>query len=473
MKFTWKLVISVTAIISVIFSAAALILISRNFRHSMEAVTNQNLEAHLLERYGIESHIMETISDNGEISAEKLTAYAKAMISYFGNNRRFAIYFDQECIYSNVEISQTDLNELLQGARIHYLLREYHSKNYMLAASSLEINNRRITVASSYDITHVFEEKDRQMVDFYKLDAVVIVVSALAIWILAVFLTRPIVRLNEMSSKIAQGQYSGRIRQTSQDEIGELTQSFNSMADTIEHKIEELELSVRQREEFISNFTHELKSPMTSIIGYADLLRSNKYGEQIKVKSAEYIFQEAKRLEVLSHKLMDLMGLSAEHIELERLNAVQFFQEIVNYRKERPQGVEVVLDIEEGTFMADPYLLEDCIRNLLDNAEKSEPRDHKILLCTNVQGPRYQITIQDHGCGISESDLPRITESFYMADKARARAGGRSGIGLAICEKIVRLHGSELHFESQLGVGTTVTFDLEMNLDLEVNLHES
>ncbi len=146
------------------------------------------------------------------------------------------------------------------------------------------------------------------------------------------------------------------------------------MIETIENKINELELSVEQKEDFITNFTHELKNPMTSIIGYADILKSGKYDKETNIKSANYIFNEAKRLETLAHKLMDLMELSNEIVKLESINVVWFMNNLYKDIHESLGDIELKLDIEDGYIMADTILLEDCLRNLIDNSKKQTQR---------------------------------------------------------------------------------------------------
>ena len=190
----------------------------------------------------------------------------------------------------------------------------------MIIGSSLEINTNKITFLSEYDITDVFIERDRQIKDFCKIDISIIVISLITIGILSIFLTKPIIKLNELSKEIAKGKYDERIHINSNDEIGELSESFNIMIEAVENKIKELELLIKQREDFITNFNHELKNPMTSIIGYADILRSNKYDDEVKIRAANYIFNEGKRLEVLARKLMDLMELSNENIKFEKID---------------------------------------------------------------------------------------------------------------------------------------------------------
>lgn len=463
MKFGIKIVISVIAIISIIFSIAGIIIIRSNFKHSLEKTINQNIDSHTLERYGMENNIDINIDKKGNISREKLSSYAISFVSYLANDRKISIYIQNEKLYSNIDIDEDSLAFLSKEKEVKYIIKDIDNLKCMLVSSSIEINNQRVTLISWYDITDIFTERDRQVEFFCKVDISVIVTVAIVICALAIFLTKPIIKLNEMSKKITKGSYNERVTVKSNDEIGELAISFNKMIETIENKISELKLSVKQREEFITNFTHELKNPMTSIIGYADILRSGKYDKETTVKSANYIFNEAKRLEILSHKLMDLMELSNENIKLEKINAVCFMHNLYKNIHESLEYIELQLDIEDGYIIADKVLLEDCLRNLIDNSKRANPKDKVIKVSGKNEGNRYIISVEDKGCGIPKEDLPRILESFYMVDKARARKNGRSGIGLSICQKIAKIHKTELIIKSELNKGTCVSFYLEVD----------
>lgn len=462
MKFTLKIIISVVAIISIIFSISGIIMIKSNFKHSLEKTISQNIEAHTLERYGMENNIDTNINKKGEISKEQLSIYARSLVYYLENNKKISIYINDEKLYSNIQIDDDTFKNLNNNKEIKYILKDIKNYKYMLVSSSIEINNYKILLISRYDITDVFTERDRQLNYFYKIDIAVILVSAISICILSLFLTKPIIKLNETSKKITQGLYKERIDIKSKDEIGELAKSFNIMIDNIEDKINELELSVKQREEFITNFTHELKNPMTSIIGYADILKSGKYDNDVNLRAANYIFNEAKRLETLAHKLMDLMELSNEHITLESLDIVWFMNNLYKDINDTLGEIKLELNIEKAYVVADKVLLESCLRNLIDNSKKANPKDKIIRVVGKVENNKYKISIIDKGCGIPEEDLPRITESFYMVDKVRAKTNGRSGIGLSICEKIAKLHNSKLEITSKVDEGTSISLYLEV-----------
>ncbi|MCI8519298.1 MAG: ATP-binding protein, partial [Clostridia bacterium] len=195
----------------------------------------------------------------------------------------------------------------------------------------------------------------------------------------------------------------------------------------------------------------------------AQLLKNGKYDNETNIKSANYIYNEAKRLEILAHKLMDLMKLTNENVEFEKINIADFMNKLYKDIKENLGDVKLELDVEEKYIIADKILLEDALRNLIDNSKKANPKDNMIkILGKKEEKDKYKISVIDNGCGIPKNEIPRIKESFYIIDKARAREGGRNGIGLSICEKIAKIHNSELEIESEEGKWTRVSLYLEV-----------
>ena len=276
---------------------------------------------------------------------------------------------------------------------------------------------------------------------------------------LSYWLTTPIRSLGRVATQLAQGDYSPRAEVSGGDEIGELADSFNLMAGAIEKNIQELEDAARRQEDFTASFVHELKTPLTSIIGYADLLRSQTLSEDMRFKAASYIFSEGKRLENLSLSLMNLMVVGRSAMEVRPVNMGNLCREAgrISQPAVRGKGLSLTVRAEECVIEGDPALLQTLIQNLLDNARKAtEPGGH-IVLAGRKTEDGYRLTVADQGRGIPEGEMAKITEPFYMVDKSCSRAEGGAGLGLALCKQIAELHGSALQFESQEGKGTIVT----------------
>ena len=271
--------------------------------------------------------------------------------------------------------------------------------------------------------------------------------------------TRPLTALQTASEKIADGEYTQRTQVKTDDEIGALSRSFDAMAAAVEEKISELSRTTQSQQDFIAAFTHEVKTPMTAMLGYADLMRARPDDAETQREAAGYIYHETQRLENLSRSLLALMGLDqAGALELVLCQDAGLLLQTV---RSLPQGsTPVPRVISAGCVVrVDRSLWVDMLRNLTLNAQRA---------CQGIEGAAITLrcerrdgqavfTVTDTGCGIPAADLPRVTEAFYMVDKSRSRAAGGSGIGLALCARIAGAHGAKLEITSTEHVGTTVT----------------
>ena len=229
-------------------------------------------------------------------------------------------------------------------------------------------------------------------------------------------------------------------------------------AEELEGEIKLLEEAADRREEFIASFAHELKTPLTAIIGYADMLRSREMSPKNRFTAAGYIFSEGKRLEALSLKLMEIIVSGKQGIERRRFDAPYFIREVaaVTVPSLAADGMTLDMRWEPGEVEIEPDLFKTLMINLIDNARKASRKGQTVeLFCKREEGG-YAFYVRDHGRGMKKEDLSRITEPFYMIDKSRSRAQNGAGLGLALCQRIAELHGTTLEYESEPGQGTTV-----------------
>lgn len=304
------------------------------------------------------------------------------------------------------------------------------------------------------DVSTLYNDIRQQIYFFGMVYAVAVFLSVLLVFLLTRKLLAPLRELQKAAGDISEGKWGRRANVHTRDEIGEMAQSFNSMAEKIEEQVDELSKVAEKRRQMLGSLTHELKTPMTSIIGYSDSLLHVNLKEQQQERALMHIHEECKRLERLSGKLMSLMGLyDNDSISMELVDMRELFDQVTRLEKYHLNQNDLKVSCNMESKMLDKDLFESLLINLIDNAAKASPEGEPILLI----GEGNVISVQDFGCGIPDEEIERVTEAFYMVDKARSRKAGGSGLGLALCSQIAEMHGAKLMIESQLRKGTKVS----------------
>jgi signal transduction histidine kinase len=211
--------------------------------------------------------------------------------------------------------------------------------------------------------------------------------------------------------------------------------------------------------------THEMKTPLTSIIGFADILRSARtVDEDARVEYANAIYDEAIHFKNLSDRLMEMILLERSQPDLERVEMDKFLHEISSQIIPLLERRNIQLNIvsESCIMLIDKELIKSMVVNLIDNASKSYTNGGVIELTLKRSGNgKMTLSVRDYGCGIPEDELNKVIEPFYMLDKARTRKSGGAGLGLALCKEIASVHKARLTIDSGVGQGTCVTVAFE------------
>ena len=266
----------------------------------------------------------------------------------------------------------------------------------------------------------------------------------------------PLRKLAQISDKIACGAYELRVNISADDEVGELARAFDHMADTVEQKIADLEDTARRRELLLGALTHEMKTPMTAIIGFSGSLLSMPLTEEGRMEAAYEIHEAAKRTERLSQKMMQLISLQAGNaaVQQRQVDARELLERVC---AAMPKDAAFELAVHTETLTGDPDLLFCFLTNVVDNAIKASPAHAVIRLSASKEGRRQVLAVADAGGGIPADKIPLVTEPFYRVDKARSRKLGGAGLGLSLCRMIAEAHGGQLEIQSEVGKGTTVS----------------
>ena len=348
---------------------------------------------------------------------------------------------------------------------IKFIIRNINNKKYISASSIIKVKNYSYKIIITKDISYLDQDKMDNYKLFLILSLVVTIVLSIGLYIISKKITNPIESLTKASNIIKKGQYDKRVNYDKKDEIGILSQNFNSMMKVIEDKISELENMNNQKQRFINNLTHEMKTPITSIIGYSDLLIKGNVNDNIKLKSLMHINSQGHRLENLSSSLIKLIMVRNKEVEKNVIQINQLVSESIiglNY-KLYEKNITVIKDIKDKYIVGDTQLIGVLLNNILENSIKASYNNSSIEVNgKSLEDNKYELNIKDNGVGISEDDLDKIKEPFYMGDKSRNNRSENMGLGLAICTEICNLNEIEFEINSKLNYGTTVTLIFKM-----------
>jgi len=457
MRLFAKLFLCATFFISIALLVSGYLLITTSHQSVISREIERALTQYQFDKFTVQANLIA----NGDIIADGMP---HDFLSRFATDLNGLVAFfssDGTLLYSELP-QQADITILdyVTETTHAYQLQKSNDDHFIMVGGKITHNNQSLYLLVATDISDAVSQRDIMVQSFVNVYFMTLLFSIVLILLLSALMTRPIKRMSKAAASIAQGNYSERLPITSGDEIGDLSKSYNIMADAIEDKIIELSESVRQKEDFVANFAHELKTPLTSVIGYADMLyQKNLLPNQVK-DAAWYILSEGLRLEALSLKLMDLIVLNKQEFVLEEMRFDEIMSNIEGSLKPVLDEKKAILiqDIHPAYVLVEFDLFKTLLLNLIDNALKAGGSIIKIS--GKTENERYVVCVSDNGRGIPESDQERITEAFYMVDKSRARKQHGAGLGLTLSARIAEIHGSALEINSIEEIGTTVEFSL-------------
>lgn len=456
MKFRVKLTLSIILVLSLAFGAGGSLLISVSFSAALDSARETALRSYrVVQNTLLLANSISTQSDTRDI-AETLSQ----------------IYRQNGSLWSGAQLADGSGTLFESGVRLPESRAEegvcrvgVFSRGdaaYVQVSGVFRANGEELALSLCTDCTQIYAARDTELAIYRRLLVAVIFVGAVSSWLIAVMLTRPLAKLQRATRELAGGNLACRANIRSGDELEALSRDFNAMAAELQRSMGALTDAMQRQEEFMGGFAHELKTPMTSIIGYADLLRSRNLSEDERLEAAGYIFSEGRRLESLSLKLLDLLVLKRQDFELREGSPGAVVAAVVRVMKPQlqKQGIDIRYRCDNAVCPIEPDLLKSLLINLIDNGRKAIEGTGSIFLLERAAGSGCRIQIADTGRGIPKQEIRRITEAFYRVDKSRSRAQGGVGLGLALCGEIVKLHRGTMEIESIEGKGTSVLITL-------------
>ena len=459
MSYRLRLIITISLLIAWVFSIGGTILICASFSGSLDKET----EAALNTFDSIQNTLYLVNSMGDRTGYESLEETLSRMQQGAYRWQSLSLETGDRIIFQSESAALRDyaLPDPPENRCSYLQVNDRHGYGFLIK-SCLDAGSEKLTLKARFDLTPVYTARADQQRLFLKVYIVVVLCGIGISALLSFALTRPLRRLTSAVRRISGGDLSTRSRISSADEFGQLSRDFDAMADKLQENILRLESEMQRQEQFMGAFAHELKTPMTSIIGFSDLLRQGNLDENTRMMAADYIWSEGHRLEKLSFKLLDLLLLKKDTVTMHRVWLSHYLGEVERAMAPvmKKRGIRLICKAEQKLVLLEPDLVKSLLYNLIDNASKAMDGEGLIgVMAVGIPGG-CQFQVVDNGRGMEPGELSRITEAFYRVDKARSRSQGGAGLGLALCKQIVELHGGSLHYDSAPGKGTRVTVTL-------------
>lgn len=369
------------------------------------------------------------------------------------------VQVDQNLIYSTITDNISNIKEKIKAnmnnASNTYTYLENNTLYTFFERSGVEI-------LMSTDITRLNENRSNQIRFFIQLTIFFSILVALILSLLVKLLTNKIKKLNQIATEIEKGNYDITIPSLGNDEVGSLGKTFHTMTTSIRKNITELNRTAETRQEFIHDLTHEIRTPLTSIIGYSSLIKNKKITQVEKVTEyAQKIYQEGIYLKELTDKLIDMILLEKQPHSFQKADISEALKKIAKEIVEKYPFIFLETNITSAiSRKVDIILLQILVENLVKNAINSyEHQDGKVILTLTST----TLTIKDFGKGISPDETEKIVQPFYTEKKDRNREFSGMGLGLPLCMRIIAVFGWTLTIKSEVDKGTEIIIRIGEN----------
>ena len=455
MSFRQKIVLAMVWLLTLSYGVGGILLIRQNFRSSLNQMQNTCEESYEMILKSVE--IVNVVDIQQDLST---ISNALDKINVGDSLVGMLLKRGDNVLYQSGEGME---NGVKNGAEFSAFSFTRGTRHLYQISGEIKTNGRPLKLVVLYDVSQVYQARDEQIETYHQVLVVLLIIGGVTAWMVAFFMTKPLVKVSKTARALSTGNLDARVNPKTHDEIGQLGSDFDNMADRLSENINELKMAMEHQEMFMGSFAHELKTPMTSIIGYADLLRSETLNPEESQEAANYIFSEGKRLESLSFKLLDLLMMRNQNINMVPTDMKHLIENLTYHLQPvyRKRGIDLRCRCLPGICNVEPDLISSVIANLVDNSRKAMDNGGNIMILGDSVNGVYRIRVIDNGRGMPEEAIRHITEAFYRVDKSRSRAQGGAGLGLTLCKEIIDLHQGRIAFASREGNGTCVTVTIK------------
>lgn len=466
MKLWQKLYIFTLILFISIFNFTGILFIEKSNNTSLKREVNRCFNEQISINSGVDTSLpafrtLDRYIDLLDFNTKILYRFANDYIKKSDGIYLEILDIENNEVFSNIEFllpkNREEIN-LLNDTERRSIIRDIDNKTYIFISNLIGMNGANYKLTYIRDISNIYEQRKEQYEIFFRLEMITIFIFSVFMYLISRFISKPISKLMKVTKRITKGNYHERVKLNTRDELGILADNFNIMADAVEENILQLQKNNFEKERFIEDFTHELKTPLTSIIGYTNFLRTTKWDEETCYDALNVIYKEGKRLEDLSFKLMDLIVLKKGDFKKKKENLNEILLEVRKslLPKLNQKNITLVINGEDIEWILEKDLIKILITNLIDNAFKASNIGGNIYINLSINQEKLIIEVKDEGMGIPKEHIEKILEPFYMADKARTRANNGAGLGLSICKRIVEVHNGIFEINSVINKGTSI-----------------
>lgn len=416
--------------------------------------------------------INQYLQHQSNLSQAYLSEYFKVKdnpVEVLGKEKAFLEFKLKEQAGCEVSLTGTEVREpsllqksALEGKKSYLITKEGKHRSFLLSFPIFAQGQIIGAVTYTYSLFQTDEVRKSLSIVLFFVFIVALLGSALLSSFFSYRIIKPLEKLTGMAMDYSQGNFHVIEDIKTGDEVEKLSDSFNEMGKNIKGMILELKQEQEKQKKFLDNVTHEIRTPLTIILGYAKLIPKINDNAQ-KNKYLNYIYNEGEKLLTMVNNLLELSKLNRYELAIEKTNTdlKTIIEQACSFMRDRADkfGIKISCELSPVNAMVDGEKIKQVIINLLDNAIKYSEGD---MITVKLWKEEFiQISVGDNGKGIPQSNLNKLIEPFYRVDKSRSRKLGGSGLGLSICREIIELHGGQIHISSTEGKGTIVTISLQ------------
>lgn len=398
---------------------------------------------------------IDSLYQQGDVTDAKLQRVISSFEGYYDDEIFLTLWRGEKCIYpKNVEV----LRDWSTDAGNNQLILEGKDIMSVTVQGILYEGEDILYLRYEKELTDLANIWDKLQMKYIIISLAFSFVLAIILFVILRKTMKPIDELTQVVDNMADGNMESRASEQGNDEIATLGKHFNQMANKIQENIELIRQESDAKQEFVDNFAHELKSPLTSIYGFAEYIQKANVSEEEKIQCMEYIMAESKNLLHLSYTMLDMAKIKNTEFKAEEFDLIEV-EEHINSRMAficMEREVTLSSDISIQKIHANKELFISLIANLVQNSIYACENGGQVSWGIDEMNDTVRLYVKDNGCGMTEEQLNRVKEPFYRVDKARSREEGRTGLGLAICAEIVEYHKGQMKIQSEIDKGTEI-----------------